>query len=331
MQSSAQSPNPLLDPMIPAIQSSALVTAGAVGLFEALAENPQTSADLAGRLRCDPRGILPLAELLETMGYLEREGDRFALGAVARTTYTADGELPLTHWLRFCRIQLQALGHLTASIREGRAVDLFDLMPDSEERLVHQRAMAQTARPVAEWVADQVPVPDNGRFLLDLGGGHGIYSAAICRRHPPLAAEVLELPTALNSAVRVAREYGCHRYVTHRSGDIRTTALDKDYAVVFLGNLIHHYPVGILAQVLAKIAAHTAPGGTIAIWDLAAGDTAADAVTACFALFFHLTSGAGCHSAAALGEALTAVGFLDVTVKHPPHGTTHMLVTARKG
>ena len=190
--------------------------------------------------------------------------------------------------------------------------------------------MAQTARPVAEWVADQVPVPDDGRHLLDIGGGHGIYSAAICRRHPPLVAEVLELPTALDPAVLVAREYGCDRYVTHRSGDIRTTALDNDYAVVFLGNLIHHYPAGILAQVLAKIAAHTASGGTIAIWDLAAGDTAADPVTACFALFFHLTSSAGCHSAAALMEALTAAGFLDVAVKHPPHGTTHMLVTARK-
>jgi 2-polyprenyl-3-methyl-5-hydroxy-6-metoxy-1,4-benzoquinol methylase len=204
-------------------------------------------------------------------------------------------------------------------------------MPGPGERLDHQRAMAQTALPAAAWVADQVPVPDNGRRLLDVGGGHGIYSAAICRRHPPLTADILELPTALESAVRVAREYGCHHCVTHLSGDIRTTALAGDYAVVFMGNLIHHYPAGILAQVLAKIAAHTAPGGTIAIWDLAAGDTAADAVTACFALFFHLTSGAGCHSVAALREALTSAGFRDVTVKHPPHGTTHMLVTARKG
>jgi 2-polyprenyl-3-methyl-5-hydroxy-6-metoxy-1,4-benzoquinol methylase len=317
--------------MIPAIQSTALVTAGAVGLFEILTQGPLTAAALAERLRCDPRGTQRLAELLATMGYLEREGDRYALGGVARATYIADGELPLTHWLRFCETQLKALGHLTEAVRKGTRVDLFDLMPGPEERLIHQRAMAQTARPAAQWVADEVPVPHGARRLLDVGGGHGIYSAAICRRHPPLAAEVLELPTALTSATRVAREYGCHRHVTHRPGDIRTTALDGRYAVVFLGNLIHHYPTEILAQVLDKIAAHTAPGGTIAIWDLAVGDTAADPVAAAFALFFHLTSGAGCHSAAALGDALTAAGFLDVAVKHPPQGTTHMLVTARKG
>jgi 2-polyprenyl-3-methyl-5-hydroxy-6-metoxy-1,4-benzoquinol methylase len=317
--------------MIPAIQSAALVTAGAVGLFESLADGPQAAADLAERLRCDPRGIQRLAELLVTMGYLEREADRYVLSAVARATYTADGELPLTRWLRFCETQLKALGHLTESVRKGRVVDLFDLMPGPEERLDHQHAMAQTARPAAEWVADEVPVPHGARRLLDVGGGHGIYSAAICRRHPPLAAEVLELSTAMDSAARVGREYGCDRYVTHRSGDIRTAALEVRYDVVFLGNLIHHYTAETLAQVLTKTATYTAPGGTIAIWDLAVGDTAPDPVAASFALFFHLTSGAGCHSAAALGKALAAAGFRDVAVKHPPQGTTHMLVTARKG
>jgi hypothetical protein len=330
MKADFHPPNPLLDPMIPAIQSTALVTAAGLGLFDALAEGPLTATGLAVRLKCDPTGIRRLAELLAAMGYLEREGDRYALSAVARATCIADGELPLSHWLRFCEIQLKALGHLTDSVRRGRAVDLYGLMPGPVERLTHQRAMAQTARPAAEWVADQVPVPDGARRLLDVGGAHGVYSAAICRRHPPLVAEVLELPAALDSAARVAGEYGCHRYLTHRSGDIRTTPLDGSYAVVFLGNLIHHFTAETLAEVLAKIAAHTDRGGTIAIWDLAAGETASDPVTAGFALLFYLTSGAGCHDVSRLGAALEAAGFDDVAVKHPPQGTTHLLVTARK-
>jgi 2-polyprenyl-3-methyl-5-hydroxy-6-metoxy-1,4-benzoquinol methylase len=317
--------------MMPALQSTALVTAGALGLFEALAEGPLPAQDLATRLGCKPAGIQRLADLLAAMDYLERKADRYGLTGISRATYTAEGEMPLFHWLRFCGVQLNALDHLTESVRRGRRVDLFDLMPGPAERLAHQRAMAQTARPVAQWVADQVPVPEDARRLLDVGGGHGIYSAAICHRHPPLRGEVLELPATLEHAAQVAREYGCHRYVTHLSGDIRATTLDGRYAVVFLGNLIHHYTAKTLAKVLAKIAAHTAPGGTIAIWDLAAGETAADPVAAGFALFFYLTSGAGCHSAAVLKDALTAADFFDVEVKHPPQGTTHMLATARKG
>ncbi|MDJ0781364.1 MAG: class I SAM-dependent methyltransferase [Desulfosarcinaceae bacterium] len=330
MKSTEHTPNPLLDPMLPALQSTALVTAAAIGLFAALADGPLTATGLAARLRCDPTGILRLTEFLAAAGYLVRQGDRFGLNAITRATCTTDGEMPLTHWLRFCGIQLAALGQLTESIQDGRAVDLFDLMSGPEARLTHQRAMAQTARPAAEWVADQVPVPKDARRLLDVGGAHGIYSAAICRRHPPLAAEVLELPDSLASATRVAHEFGCSAHVTHRPGDIRTTTLEGRYAVVFLGNLIHHFPPEILAEVLAKLVTHLDPGGTIAIWDLAMAEGTADPVAAGFALFFYLTSGAGCHPSSALTAALEAAGFAEIAVARPPQGTTHMLVTARR-
>jgi hypothetical protein len=166
--------------------------------------------------------------------------------------------------------------------------------------------------------------------MLDVGGAHGIYSAAICRRHPPLAAEVLELPATLAFAAQVAQEYGCDRHVSHRPGDIRTTPLEGRYAVCFLGNLIHHLTRVQLAEVLTKIKAHIDPGGTIAIWDLAMTESNESPVAASFALFFYMTSGAGCHSAADLSTVLTKAGFCDVNIEHPPQGTTHMLVTARR-
>lgn len=345
MEKKDRQPNPLLDPMVPAIQSNALVTAAAIGLFEALAQGPLEPTALAQKLACHPVGIQRLAVLLTAMGYLERTDRGYSLSEVSGATYVADGQMPLTDWVRFCAVQLEALGHLTAAVQKGRRTDLFDLMPGEAERLTHQRAMAQTALPVADWVAARVPVPQGAERMLDVGGSHGVYSAAICRRHPPLAAEVLELPATLASAAQVAREHGCHRFVTHRPGDILSATLAGAYDLCFLGNLVHHLTEHQLSQTLKKIAAHTVPGGSIAIWDMAVGeapadtaaaDTAAtdaaasDAVAASFALFFYLTSGAGCHGAAALRTALTAAGFVDVAVSHPPQGTTHMLVTARK-
>jgi SAM-dependent methyltransferase len=330
MEKQSQHPNPLLDPMIPAIQSSALVTAAATGLFEALAEGPLDPTTLARRLACDPVGIQRLARLLTALGYLEQTQGRYALSDICRATYVAGGQMALTDWVRFCEVQLKALGHLTAAIQKGRRMDLFDLMPAEAERLIHQRAMAQTALPAADWVAAQVPVPAGAHRMLDVGGSHGVYSAAICRRHPPLVAEVLELPATMATATQVAREHGCDRYVTHRPGDILTTPLEGSYALIFLGNLVHHLTAQNLTRVLEKIAAHTAPGGSLAIWDMAVGDAPADTVAASFGLFFYLTSGAGCHGEAALRAALEAAGFGDVAVKRPPQGTTHMLVTATK-
>lgn len=330
MEKKDRQPNPLLDPMIPAIHSSALVTAAATGLFEALSQGPLDPIALARELACDPVGIRRLADLLTAMGYLEQTESSYALTKISRATYVGGGQMPLTDWVRFCEVQLKALGHLTAAVQKGRRLDLFDLMPGEDDRLTHQRAMAQTALPAADWVAAQVTVPRGAERMLDVGGSHGAYSAAICRRHPPLAAEVLELPATLATASRVAREHGCHRFVTHRPGDITTTALEGAYDLFFLGNLVHHLTEDKLSQTLQKIATHTAPGGGIAIWDMAVGDTPADPVAASFALFFYLTSGAGCHSEAALRTALATAGFDAVEVKRPPQGTTHMLVTATR-
>jgi tRNA A22 N-methylase len=40
-------------------------------------------------------------------------------------------------------------------------------------------------------------VPRGARDLLDIGGSHGYYSVALCRRHPTLRAVILDLPQAV--------------------------------------------------------------------------------------------------------------------------------------
>jgi 2-polyprenyl-3-methyl-5-hydroxy-6-metoxy-1,4-benzoquinol methylase len=276
MKKTSVQPNPLTDPIIPAIRSAALVTAASAGLFAAMGSERFDADQLAKKLDLSPQGLRRLADVLVACGYLTRVDKKYALTEVSRMACLKGGPFELSNWLEFGRIQLRAVSRFESALGENRSFDLFELMTSDADLLTHQRAMAETAMPAADWIASSTPVPAGATIMLDVGGSHGLYSAAICRRNPPLESEVLELPSVIEMARAVSKEYSSDRFVQHIEGDILTTTLSKTYDVVFLGNVLHHLQDDIVASVLAKLAASMTPRGTIAIWDLAETDEEPD-------------------------------------------------------
>src|SRR3954447_17702521 len=60
-------------------KTGALKAAIDVGLFTAIGGTPQTAAELAGRCQCSERGIRILSDSLTIMGFLTKDGSRYAL------------------------------------------------------------------------------------------------------------------------------------------------------------------------------------------------------------------------------------------------------------
>ena len=59
---------------------------------------------------------------------------------------------------------------------------------------------------IAKEVAQKVRLPDGARRLLDLGGGHGLYSVEFCLKYRELSAIVFDLPTALRASSSITRK-----------------------------------------------------------------------------------------------------------------------------
>lgn len=323
-------PNPLLDPFVPAASAWSIVSAASAGVFDALGENPRSPADIADDLGLDVVGVERLMLVLVHLGYAESDGGRYRLSEISRQCLTKGSQHSLSNWVIFCRTQLLALSRLQSTLSDGRPVDLYDLMTTPEELRIHQLAMAETAMPVSEWVAAHTPVPNDAQTMLDIGGSHGLYSAAICRRNPPLQAEVMELPGVIDAARSAAFEFGTTDLVTHIEGDIRHASLGRDYSVVFVGNLIHHLQLEQLPSVLDKVWDHLLPGGTIAIWDIAEDREAGDLVSDLFSLFFYLTSTGRCHSQRRIQTVLQETGFDQFQAIQPEGPSLHSLYVARK-
>jgi SAM-dependent methyltransferase len=218
-----------------------------------------------------------------------------------------------THW--------KIINRLEDVLQTGEGIDSHTNLGGHKEWAVYQQAMLETARPVAPWVAARVLVPDGAVRLLDIGGSHGLYGAAICRAHPPLRSEVLELPLAVESARRLAQAEGIDDVVTHRAGDVRVTDLGQEVVdVVFLGNLVHHFSVVENQALFRRIASALRPGGTVAIWDFEMPVTGSppDLVADGLALFFRIGSSTRCYTTDELVTWLAVAGFTDIRVQPAP-------------
>lgn len=330
MAYSEKQPHPLLDPFVPAMSAWSLVSAVSVGVFDAIANDKHTPGGIAEELELDPEAVERLLAVLTCLGYVRLEDEGYWLTDVANQTLTEDAPHRLKNWVRFCRIQLLAMERLENVLTNRGRVNLYDLMESREDLRVHLLAMAETAIPAADWLAANVPVPKNAKLMLDVGGSHAVYSAAICRGNPPMRSDVMELPPIIDVATNVANELGATRFVQFFEGDILISELTSDYDLVFMGNLIHHIPAGRLPGVIDKIHDHIVPGGTIAIWDVAESKGQPVLTSSVFSLFFYMTSGSRCYTDKEIQQLLTHAGFGHFSKVCPQAPSPHVLYTARK-
>ena len=68
----------MLDVYMPMMKSAAILSAGQLGLFEALADGALDTQTLAETIQASPRGTRFLADFLVTIGKLEKHGGQFA-------------------------------------------------------------------------------------------------------------------------------------------------------------------------------------------------------------------------------------------------------------
>jgi SAM-dependent methyltransferase len=123
------------------------------------------------------------------------------------------------------------------------------------------------ARLAADEVARRVPVSRSPRRLLDVGGGHGVYAARFCHRHPGLRATVLDTAPVLDRAGKVLADEGVADRVERRAGDFWTDELGSGYDIVLLCNLLNAYPDDRKRELLSRAAAALAPGGRLVVHD----------------------------------------------------------------
>ncbi|MGW2651857.1 methyltransferase [Streptomyces sp. NPDC001393] len=306
-------PTPAAEAFAGMALSAVLITGVRLGVFDRLARGAAGADELALDLGLAPHSTALLVDGLHVLGYLVHRGDAYSLSGAARRWLDSGSSRSVAAYVASNAEHWDWWNALPQVLREGTGVDIHGGRPsDDAFWQTYISGQYDLARLSAPAVARAVRMPAGARRLLDVGGGHGWFSAEICRRHDGLQATVLDLPGSAEIGRRAMAEAGMSDVVQHRSGDVRSADVESDhYDAALCFNLIHHLPPEDVTVVFDKIKQSPRPGGRIAVVDLFARPRRRrpDQFSACLSLFFHVTSSVTIHSLTQLNEWLRAAGF----------------------
>jgi cyclopropane fatty-acyl-phospholipid synthase-like methyltransferase len=199
---------------------------------------------------------------------------------------------------------------LEETVRTGTSSGSHGAPPGDAYWRRYMTGQRELARLSAAEVARKLPLPASPRALLDIGGGHGSYSARLVERYPTLTATVLDLPGSAAVGRELIASAGLADRVLFRDGDATTADLGRGYDAVLCFNIVHHLVPEDAAALFRRIGCALNPGGILAVLDVfAEPGRRASAHADMLALFVYLSSGARVHTPRELGGWLRDAGF----------------------
>jgi len=243
MIKSNEFPVPWVDGFLYWMGGKAVLVASRMGLFDVLAKGPLSISDLAREMEASENGAGVLVSVLECMGYVKREGKRYTNTALSSKWLVSSSPQSLAASMEFIDGLWDRTSSLEETIRNGKpSVPVWEWM----ERHPGSYQVAQThwkgsARMMGPEIAASVQIPPGARRLLDLGGGHGLYTIQFCRANPQLSAVIYDWPGGVEAARETIAEEGMDGRVTTQVGDYMKEAIGSNKDVVFLSNIIHIY------------------------------------------------------------------------------------------
>jgi 2-polyprenyl-3-methyl-5-hydroxy-6-metoxy-1,4-benzoquinol methylase len=244
-----------------------VIAATKLDIFESLAAGPLTVEQVAQRCGTHPRATEKLLNALVGVGCLKVRGGCYALQRSARSWVLKDGKNSFRDQNLLHILEWRWWEHCEEYVRTGKPLRVHQTMSE-EEWGMYQRGMRSGIEMPAQWVARHLPLPRSAQRMLDIGGAHGYFSVAICRRNPQLRSTILDLPEAIKHAAPLLAKEGMGDRVTHQAGNALTEDLGTEvYDLVFMAAVVHHFDDTTNRQLMQRIARALRPGGLAAIWE----------------------------------------------------------------
>jgi ubiquinone/menaquinone biosynthesis C-methylase UbiE len=323
-------PDPYFDTLTRLVAARAVITAVVLGVFDALHEAPATADELAGRLSLDPLGAETLLSGLAALGYVEGDPahntevtERLLVSSSPESIATFVGRQGDLHW--------EVLSMLPEAVRDGQAYAMHEQRHDDAEHWdAYIRGLFEISRPEHDANAALLGVEDPQR-LVDVAGGHGGFSMAMCRRHPGLRATVVDLPPSAAVGRQIVAEQGFADRIDFREGDVFELGLGENLDVVSVFNLIHHLPEERDRELVRMARAALRRGGALVIGDSARPEPggAIPPQGAVSQLLFYAWSHSRNFTPSEVRAWLEDAGFDDVQVHQNVRSMWRMVVVGR--
>jgi predicted O-methyltransferase YrrM len=233
-----------------------LSTAMRHGIFSIL-DKPKSASILAEEISTDPTITEKLLEVLVSLELISKVDGGYLNTDMVRSFFVKDSIFYQGDMIYFMVDSYplwskldQALknGHLDNS-GKGKREDTFDkrfIMASAEASI--RGALQDTVEVIAG-----LPEFKDAKRLLDLGGGHGLYSIAFAQRNPSLEAVVFDLSQVVEISRGFIKDYGMEARVNVMEGDYLKDDLGSGYDFIFTSHSLFYQPRETLEGSLKKV------------------------------------------------------------------------------
>lgn len=275
-------PAPMLD-LAGALAFQTLSTAVRLNLFDELNKRPSTIAELTQSLDCHERGLQKLLKALAATGYVTEKEGRYHNTPLTQKWFFDSDMMDVKSAVRvFNSFFLELWPHAPQVVKSGeRPYQFYDFVNrDPDLSHAFQQTMVGNANIIGPDVVKKIKLPTEGGRLLDVGGGHGMFSIQFCQANPHLQATIVDSAAALETARKHVAAQHLEDQIELSAADIWKMDWGQDYDLILLFNFIHHYDIATNVELLNKAHAALKPGGQIAILDQLEGNASGSATNA---------------------------------------------------
>lgn len=278
-----QAPGPALD-LVGAGTFRAVATALKLGVFDALNEQPSAAADLASKLRVDQRAVTVLLDFLTATRYLKRTNEGYSCTAMSTKWLSQKSPTNFAPFFDFFQNFLYPFWdtHIEESIRTGKpSTTLYESLDQTPNGWkTAQEWFLALAKTMSDEIVSKAKLSRTAKRLLDVGGGHGLYTVKFCRNYPALSATIFDRPEPSAVARETIANEKMEGRVSVLAGDFWRDNLGDGYDSVLLFNIIHAYKPEENIELLKKISGVLNPRGQVVILEQISEPTSSNAVGA---------------------------------------------------
>ncbi len=237
------------------------------GLFELVAQGPRSVKEIAEATHLHARAVALMADSLCVAGYLRREGARYAASTEGKKWLVQSSPHYLGNLVRYFETLYARWERFDYALEHGAPErPYFDLFTEEDWR-VYVYGMRDLAKLLLPHVESRLVLAGTPTSLLDLGGSHGLYALALCRRYPTLHALVADFAPALLHTRQIALAEAMADRVTTLEGDFRQMPFPSHLDAVLMFNIVHGFGEEENRELIARAYAALKTGGKLFVLD----------------------------------------------------------------
>ena len=247
--------------------TAALKGAIELDLFTLIDTGATTAAQLARRANASERGVRIVCDFLTVNGFLTKKESIYSLTPDSAFFLSKQSPAYMGTAIFFLAHPAQMSGFLdmAAVIRKGGSVqDQNAVAPDHPFWVDFARNMAPISAVGAPAMAAILAKPGVPQKVLDVASGPGAYGIEIARRNAEARITGLDWKNVVAVSAENAAQAGLADRYSTVGGDIFSADFGKDYDLILLPNILHHFDAETNVKLLRRMRAALRSNGTLA-------------------------------------------------------------------